>query len=700
MKVEGHMLRKMLVFGITSTVVLAELPALAQQQSGQQAIEEIEVFANNRRAEGLTNVNAAVSVISEEELDLIGHSHYQEALTRVPGFSGNRNNGQESLMAIRSPVLTGAGACGAFLIAENGIPVRSAGFCNVNEMFDTHSEYAQSIEVIRGPASAFWGSNALHGLVNVRLPNPGEVGELSLERGPRGSYRTKAAFGTDSGNFKQSLYLTGVNEEGYRDDSGVDQQKASWLYEYTLGNGVKMEGGFTFNNLNQETAGYVAGAKAYEDSDKRDTNPNPEAYRDSQSIRAWTRFTMESGDWEITATPYFREVNMNFVQHYLPGQPIEDTEHRSLGIQVAAYRELNNDSSFSWGIDAESTDGSLKEMQPNATTGSLFVRKTIPQGMHYDYEVEVSQFALFANYDTALTDRLDLSIGARLERIDYEYDNLMVDGRTDAQGVACGFGGCRFSRPADRDDDFSDVSPKIGLSYELNENHNLFMRAQRGIRAPQATELYRLQGSQTVADLDSVELDSYEVALQGGGRNWDYSASLYWMDKENEILKDSDRMNLNGSHTKHQGFELALGYDLSDTLSLRGVFNLADHTYENDLVSGGININGNDIDTSPNQFGNLRLVYRPANSLLAELELVHMGDYYTNPENTASYDGHDLLNLRVQYDVSDDFMVYLNVLNLADEEYAERADWSGWVKDRYFPGEPIRAFIGFTWKYR
>tara|TARA_B100001996_G_scaffold353478_1_gene314870 strand:- start:237 stop:1067 length:831 start_codon:yes stop_codon:yes gene_type:complete len=276
----------------------------------------------------------------------------------------------------------------------------------------------------------------------------------------------------------------------------------------------------------------------------------------------------------------------------------------------------------------------------------------------------------------------------------------MLDGRTGANGVACGFGGCRFNRPADRDDDFSDVSPKLGLSYELNENHDLFVRVQRGIRAPQTSELYRLQGSQNVADLDSVELDSYEVALQGGGSNWNYSAALYWMDKENEVLKDSDRINLNGSHTKHQGFELALGYDLTNTLSFNGVFNLADHTYENDLVSGGQNINGNEIDTAPDQFGNLRLTYRPSDKLLAELELVHMGEYYTNPENTASYDGHDLLNLRIQYDVSEDFMVYLNVLNLADEEYAERADWSGWVGDRYFPGEPIRAFIGFTWKYR
>ena len=694
------MIRKILISTKTAAIVLAFTPSIGSSQSGQQAIEEIEVFANSRRSEGLTNVNAAVSVLSEEELDLILHTHYQEALSRVPGFSGNRNNGQESLMAIRSPVLTGSGACGAFLIAENGIPVRSAGFCNVNEMFDTHSEYAQSIEVIRGPASTFWGSNALHGLVNVRLPQPGEIGELSLEQGPRGSYRAKTAIGSDNGNYKQSLYITGISEEGYRDDSGVDQQKASWLYEYTLANGIQMEGGFTYNNLNQETAGYVAGAKAYEDSDKRDTNPNPEAYRDSQSTRAWTRFTMESGDWEITATPYFREVNMSFVQHYLPGQPIEDNEHRSIGIQIAAFRELNNNSSFSWGLDAESTDGAYKENQPNPTTGSLFVRRTIPQGMHYDYEVEATQFAVFANYETPLTDRLDLSIGARLENIDYEYDNLMLDGRTDANGVACGFGGCRFSRPADRDDDFSDVSPKLGLSYELNGSHNFFVRAQRGIRAPQSTELYRLQGSQSVADLDSVELDSYELALQGAGSNWNYSASLYWMDKENEVLKDSNRMNLNGSHTKHQGFEVAVGYDLTNSLSLAGVYNLADHTYENDLVSGGQNINGNDIDTAPDHFGNLRLTYRPAENLLAELELVHMGEYYTNPENTASYDGHDLLNLRLQYDVNDDLMIYLNALNITDEEYAERADFSGWVGDRYFPGEPARIFVGFTWKYR
>ena len=117
----------------------------------------------------------------------------------------------------------------------------------------------------------------------------------------------------------------------------------------------------------------------------------------------------------------------------------------------------------------------------------------------------------------------------------YEYDNKMIDGRTDEFGVACRFG-CRYNRPADRDDSFTNLSPKLGLSYALNDNHDLQFRVQQGFRAPQATELYRLQNSQTVASLDSVELDSYEISLKGAGDNWNYSASWYFMDKENEIL--------------------------------------------------------------------------------------------------------------------------------------------------------------------
>ena len=176
------MLRTLLYTGIATGLTLLANTALAQQSA--DGIEEITVTSNSRKSEGLADINAAVSVIGEEELRSIGHTHLQETLNRLPGVSIHRNNGQESLTAIRSPVLTGAGACGAFLVAENGIPVRSSGFCNVNEMFDLHAENAASVEVVRGPGSAFWGSNAVHGLVNVVLPKAGDARQITLEQGP------------------------------------------------------------------------------------------------------------------------------------------------------------------------------------------------------------------------------------------------------------------------------------------------------------------------------------------------------------------------------------------------------------------------------------------------------------------------------------------------------------------------------------
>jgi outer membrane cobalamin receptor len=95
----------------------------------------------------------------------------------------------------------------------------------------------------------------------------------------------------------------------------------------------------------------------------------------------------------------------------------------------------------------------------------------------------------------------------------------------------------------------------------------------------------------------------------------------------------------------------------------------------------------------------MRLRWTPSEKISSELELVSMGEYFTNPENTASYGGHNLLNLRTQYAVNDSVLVYANILNLGDREYAERADWTTFTDDRYFPGEPRRAFIGITINY-
>lgn len=699
-KCSGSFTPRLLVLSCAAAMSVISSPTLlAQSTSEQRAIEEIMVTSSTRRPESLANVNASVGVLSQEELTLVSHQHIQEVANRLAGVNINRNNGQESLTSIRSPVLTGSGACGAFLLAEQGIPLRAAGFCNVNELFDANSENASRIEVIRGPATAYYGSNAVHGMINVVLPDPRQGGDITLEAGPRGTTRVNATLGMDYGNFKHMFLANGTSEKGYRANSGYDQQKLSWRYQYETSGGVFLDGGFTVTNLNQETAGYVEGTDNYKDDVLRKTNPNPEAYRDNQSFRAWTRIskTLDNG-WELVATPYYRKADLNFIQHFLPGAPTEDNQHTSVGMQFAGYRDLDENTMLSFGLDSEMTQGSLLQEQRFPTVGSAFLVATTPVGKHYDYDVDATQLAPFVHYQRYWDNGWDISLGLRYERMEYDYDNRMLDGRTKDNGVPCAMGGCRYNRPADRSDSFGNWAPKFAVRYQINDTHNAQLRLNKGYRAPQATELYRLQNAQTVADLDAVEIDSAEIGMEGAADAWQYTVTAYYMDKKNEIITDSNRINLNGSHTKHRGLELSGALDLNEQWRVSGAYNFARHTYENDEFSGGVNINGNDVDTAPRRFGSFQLRWQPMATLFTELEWVDSGPYYTNPENLNRYEGHDLLNLRTRWQASEDITVALNILNLTDEKYAERADFS-FGNDRYFPGEPLRAFLSVNWKF-
>lgn len=102
---------RLLALSCAAAIATFASPALlAKNTSEQRAIEEIMVTSSTRRPESLANVNASVGVLSQEELTLVSHQHIQEVANRLAGVNINRNNGQESLTAIRSPVLTGSGA--------------------------------------------------------------------------------------------------------------------------------------------------------------------------------------------------------------------------------------------------------------------------------------------------------------------------------------------------------------------------------------------------------------------------------------------------------------------------------------------------------------------------------------------------------------------------------------------------------------
>lgn len=663
--------------------------------SPKAAPQEIIVSTAHRSERLLSQDPRSVSVVNQDELQLVGATHISELAPRTPGVNIHRNNGQEYLASIRSPILTGAGACGAFLMAQDGIALRSAGFCNVNELFEGFTETAERIEITRGPGSALYGSNALHGIINIITP-AADTDEryASIEAGSYGYGRLNASTAHSDGQHGFRLTATIARDGGYRTDSGYNQQKVGLRHDYT-GSDWTISSNISVTNLDQETAGFITGPDAFKDRDVAKSNPNPEAFRKAKSLRYWSRLSHDTDNglrWQIT--PYFRASDMEFLMHFLPGKPLETNSQISFGLQNGLYINEGKRATFIVGADLEYTRGSLEQTQKNPTQGSAFLQATIPAGKQYDYDVDSYMAAGFLQTDIALTDKVNFSAGVRIEHIKYDYTNNMLSGRTDENGASCGFGGCRYSRPESGSNSYTAFSPKLGLVYNYASDHHAYFNVSQGFRAPQATELYRLQRAQTVADLKKVSLKSVEAGLRGRSKSLAYEAAFYAMKKDNYIFRDSDFFNVSDGRSEHIGADIMIELALTNKLSLRGNLSIARHRYDFDYLSGGINLNGKDIDTAPRHFGGMQLTWTPTSQVKAELEWVHMGSYYLEPENLHKYGGHDYLNLRIAYQLSETASLFTRVTNITNTKYAERADYTSFTAERYFPGKPTSIYAG------
>ncbi|MAT93128.1 MAG: TonB-dependent receptor [Halioglobus sp.] len=668
---------------------------LAHDRVAAEVQEQVLVTAS-RVEEAALALPLSWSVVDSEELQLVAPVHIAEILPRVPGAWISRQDGQESLISLRSPVFTGAGSCGAFFTAGDSIGLRAPGFCNVNQLFDSNFEQAGRIEVIKGPATALYGSNAMHGVINVLSAAPTAQLDhvLSLEGGPDDYYRGKYHYRDTIGRHGLSVNFNGASDGGYKDDSGYDQQKATLRHDYA-GDDWSVRTVLDAANLNQETAGSVQGYKAYQDSDLKDANPNPEAYRDAWSMRLYSSASLQLNDSSsIELTPYLRANDMEFRMHFVPWAPVEKNDHQSLGLRATLRTEVDG-IAWSTGIDSEYTEASLSEVQDEPFSANQ------PQGVHYDYDVDAQLFAVYGQLRTQYDSPWEISAGVRWEYNNYDYDNRTQD------GAPCGpqADNCRFFRPADRQDSFGDWSLNAGASYRFSDTYLGYLRVARGFRAPQASELYRLQSGQASADLDSEEIDNIELGFRA---DWDGGSRLdlavYYMQKDEVIFQDPDRQNISGASTDHLGVELGLQYWFDSAWYLGLDANWADHTYDSrvQILGSSGDIKGNDIDTAPNLFGSARLGWDlsalSGQDTLAELEWVYMDNYYLEPDNLHEYDGHSLLNLRMSSTLGRRWSAALRVTNLLDEEYAERADF-GFGSYRYWTGRPRGAYVEISYRF-
>ncbi len=647
--------------------------------------EELTVSTNQN-----WNFKPSLETISTDEKRFLNTTHAKELFNSSAGSWISRGSGQESLISLRSPVLTGSGACGSFLILEDGLPIRPAGFCNVNNLFEVSINLASMVEILKGPSSARFGGNALHGAINFQSLKVDTDNYLKTEANDDESFKASFQY-QEATNWSLGVALD--RDKGFRDSSGFDQQKLAFKSKNNIRN-WQATTYLNLTNINQETAGYISSYK----SSLRLTNANPEAYRDAKSFRLNTLLIQNKDNFEFQLRPYLRYSKMDFIQHYLPGKPIEKNRQTSSGLNFLIDVKNFPDHKLSFGINFEMAAIQLEEFQANTlTTSSAFNNAVRPQGLHYDFEVDTNLIAMFLSHEFITDDDFKIFSNVRSERLYYDYDNLMLDGRTRADGTECGFGGCYYSRPADADISFSDNSFRFGFSKKVLSNE-FFFQLSKGFRPPQINELFRLQKAQTLADLKSEKIDSFEFGILSTGDNFLNKFVLFSSKKNNYIYKDADSSTVAGGKSKHQGIEISGSVDVTPKLMIKYAWSFAEHLYDYSLSSIGV-YEGNLIDTAPRVQGSIFFNIFPLDKLTLQIEEEYLGKYFTDPANQYSYPGHYLTNFRGFYNLTSKIDINFSLINVFNKRYAERADYSSFSGQRYFPGLPIQWRFGFSYSF-
>ncbi|HEX2225080.1 MAG TPA: TonB-dependent receptor [Thermoanaerobaculia bacterium] len=183
------------------------IPVLAQTASTTlPSFEDSVVVSASLESADRADVPASVTVITAEEIEARQAETLTDVLATVPGLrvAQSGSAGQQTSVFVRGA------ESDQVLLLWNGIPLNSAYFGEINWQF-VPTDGVERVEVVRGPFSALYGSNAVGGVVQV-FTGAQDGGRVTLEAGQNDHLRGGLAASYQLGNAR--LDVTGHARRG------------------------------------------------------------------------------------------------------------------------------------------------------------------------------------------------------------------------------------------------------------------------------------------------------------------------------------------------------------------------------------------------------------------------------------------------------------------------------------------------------
>ena len=671
----------------------------------RSAIEVIDVHATPMHLSVMESATP-VSVLSGETLRRQQAATLGDTLEKLPGVQSNFHGNVASTPIIRG--LSGP----RVLITQNGLDVSDVSRVGPDHAVASEASTAKQIEVLRGPATLFFGSGAIGGVVNVvdqRVPTSTETrGEFVLETQTVNDQKL-GTFNVTTGVDNIAFYADGF----YRDSNDYETPVAPDIDD--------PDGAHVVENSNEESNGFTLGTSYL--FDQGYVGVAVERFEREYGVPGHSHGGDTSVFADLEQTKYQLLGEYNFTNDFLQSVHFRagytDYEHAEVEGGLVGTTFSNETEELRVELLHKPMAGWRGGISLHYKGSDVFA-----QGEEaFTPPSEMEMFAVALMEERHFGDFL-VQLGARAESVTLDASSVLLpeldahehDDEHDHDEHAHDeheHEGSEFVRQFAVDQEITPISLSAGVVYTINESYNVGVSLSRSERAPSASELlsfgphigtrtYEIGAlfdlseegefvlSQTAIDLETAnnidltfrktqgdvgfvfnafynQVDNYYFQEETGlfaesGHDHDHDEEGHGEEEHSED-EHSDELPVylfGSADAVLHGFELQVAWQTTDNLKL---------DFFADYVKARLKDGGALPRTSPMRVGS-HVAYTLDN-FRADLDIT----YFAKQDDISTFetetDGYTLVDASITYDIplgDIDLSVYLSGENLTDEE--------------------------------
>ena len=511
-----------MLVAVAASILLASAEELADSLSLQEV-----VVTGTRNAVDVRHLPYTVNVIGRQTLTEQQQTNVlPTVMQQVPGLMVT----SRSMMGYG--VSTGAaggislrgvsGGAGQLLVLIDGHPQYNGVYGHpISDSYQTLM--AERVEVLRGPASVLYGSNAMGGVLNIVTRSMHEDGvktHINLGAGSYGTVQTEASNQIRSGRFSSTVAAQYSRTDNHRPNMGFEQYGGYVKLGYDISDHWNAAVDMDLTHWNASNPGTVT---------------QPKLENDQWITRGAASLTIEN---HYNKTSGALSIYDNFGRH-----KINDGYNADGGTpQTDLFRSKDAVAGVSWYQSAQ-----------------LFEGNRVTVGLDYQH---IYGRAWYTNRETGKT----VTTQRRLMQSAHSHENEVagyVDFRQDINEWLTIDAGLRYDHHSTAGGEWV---PQAGIVYRPVETGALKASVSKGFRNPNTREMY-MYGTANHDSLRAERLWNYELSWRQSLGGFTYGANLYYIKGDNMIQTVAGK-NINTGEIENYGVELEAEYRIDSHWSV------------------------------------------------------------------------------------------------------------------------------------